>query len=71
MTVHFTGKKIGFLLKTQKCIRKDQTVSVILHELGDNVLRWPAHLDNGGGEIYCTGMTAGLIRTAENGDPWL
>jgi len=48
-----------------------QPVSVILHDLGDQVLIWPAHPDNGGVEIYFAGMSARLIHKLENGDPWL
>jgi hypothetical protein len=46
-------------------------VSVIPHDLGDQVLFWPAHPTKGGVEIYFAGMPAHIIHKLEKGDPWL
>ncbi|KYK20049.1 hypothetical protein AYK25_09160 [Thermoplasmatales archaeon SM1-50] len=46
-------------------------VSVIPHDLGDQVLIWPAHPDKGGWEIYFAGMPARIIHKLKEEDSWL
>jgi len=46
-------------------------VSVIPHDLGDQVLIWPAHPDKGGVEVYFAGMPARIIHKLDECDPWL
>jgi NRPS condensation-like uncharacterized protein len=46
-------------------------VFVIPHDLGDQVLIWPAHPKKGGVEIYFAGMPARKIRKLKEGDAWL
>ena len=46
-------------------------LSVIPHDLGDQVLIWPANPKKGGVEIYFAGMPARIIHKLDEGDPWL
>ena len=46
-------------------------VSAIPHDLGDQVLIWPAHPNKGGIEIYFAGMPARRIRKLKEEDSWL
>ena len=46
-------------------------VSVIPHDLGDQVLIWPAHPKKGGVEVYFTGIPARIIRKLKEENPWL
>jgi len=46
-------------------------VSVIPHDLRDQVLIWPAPPAKGGIEVYFSGITARRIRKLKEGDVWL
>jgi len=46
-------------------------LSVIPHDLGDQVLIWPAHPDKGGVEVYFSGTLASMIHKLKEEDPWL
>ena len=46
-------------------------VSVIPHDLGDQVLIWPAHPNKGGIEIYFAGMPARRIQKLNEENSWI
>jgi len=46
-------------------------VSVIPHDLGDQILIWPAHPKKGGVEVYFAGMPARIIHKLEKKDSWI
>ena len=45
-------------------------ISVIPHDLGDQVLIWPANPKKGGMEIYFSGRPAQIINKMKKEDPW-
>lgn len=45
-------------------------VSIIPHNLSDQVLIWPAHPAKGGVEVYFSGIPARMIRKMKKDDPW-
>ena len=45
-------------------------VSIIPHNLSDQVLIWPAHPAKGGVEVYFSGVPARVIRKMNKEDPW-
>lgn len=48
-----------------------EPVSVIPHNLPDQVLIWPAPPAKGGVEVYFSGIPARIIRKLKEGDSWL